>query len=644
MNILDVNLYDAYTPLSFQSRKPKVNKEQAVSAIQEAVVPMAAAAVTAVTALTSLVGSKTASLDVAEVQRDIENGMSLRMIANKYNTKVSTIRVFMQKHNLSTNDGKILKTITKEDLQRCIEANMSAKEIAERYGLSNAGSLSPLYKIFGLNAPTQGKIDSVAIDEMIEYKKKRMTDMQIADKFKVSCQFVASKLKSYGIVARNINQCRGYTMEEIQDLVNQNSVEDVAKILGYTTSYFRYILRERGIEIPPQNEVQRFHLKKSQLKEKINADQEGLKDKSFWENIVMTKKNISFYTKVLERSDLKNLDWKTSSLPFRLSKYDCWQDAEKIIDTIPENNPLNLSGDEIMSIMEKSVSKENRNNYPDFTDNVVNLYNYVVKNVPEVKAPDFIKLMSLRRTDKELDKIINDKNLQPYKQMLMYGNVIGENYIDMLDVLSKNPHLLEDSRVQAVFNNAMDSNTHIMYKILTDENLAEEIELLAKNHYSNNENYIDLLETFSKNSELLYSPRVRMVLSGYPAEATYNAALINSVVQKIDDSRDIDKVIKYMDGDFVSNIFCRKRLGMSYFLPSFMKLSPKLINNPSLMKYFDTIMNSLSYTQAKFKIQFLQEVDANPDLLNNEAFAQNLAFRVLSVKTPENVREQLNDV
>ena len=68
------------------------------------------------------------NLDINEVKKDLEAGFSISQLAKKYNMSSTSMRNYLKKNNLSTKDGEILKTITKEDLERLTQEGKSSKE------------------------------------------------------------------------------------------------------------------------------------------------------------------------------------------------------------------------------------------------------------------------------------------------------------------------------------------------------------------------------------------------------------------------------------------------------------------------------------------------------------------------------------
>ena len=79
------------------------------------------------------------NLNINEVKKDLEAGFSISQLAKKYNMSSTSMRNYLKENNLSTKDGEILKTITKEDLERLNQEGKSSKEIAQIYGLKTQG-------------------------------------------------------------------------------------------------------------------------------------------------------------------------------------------------------------------------------------------------------------------------------------------------------------------------------------------------------------------------------------------------------------------------------------------------------------------------------------------------------------------------
>lgn len=160
-------------------------------------------------------------LNPEDVQKDLDAGYSLGDLAKKYSTKVSRIRTFMDLNGLVTNDGKILRTIKKEDLEKYVQEGKSSKEIAEIYGLKHSGSLTPLFKVFGIGKPTDKKVKSITKEQLLEFKKDGFSDYEISQKLSISPQYLSHRRRELGLTEQEAKAARKYPTENILRMVSE---------------------------------------------------------------------------------------------------------------------------------------------------------------------------------------------------------------------------------------------------------------------------------------------------------------------------------------------------------------------------------------------------------------------------------------
>ena len=174
----------------------------------------------------------TDNLDINEVKKDLEAGFSISQLAKKYNMSSTSMRNYLKENNLSTKDGEILKTITKEDLERLIQEGKSSKEIAQIYGLKNAGTLTPLFKIFNLNPATAIKVENISKEELLGYKKNGLKDSEIAKELNVAEKYINKHRNALGI--STVDKEKEYPEEEIKRLVEEEGLlpKEVAQKLN----------------------------------------------------------------------------------------------------------------------------------------------------------------------------------------------------------------------------------------------------------------------------------------------------------------------------------------------------------------------------------------------------------------------------
>lgn len=257
----------------------------------------------------------TDNLDINEVKRDLEAGFSISQLAKKYNMSSTSMRNYLKENNLSTKDGEILKTITKEDLEKLIQEGKSSKEIAQIYGLKNAGTLTPLFKIFNLNPATAKKVENISEEKLVEYKKKGLTDTEISEQLNVAPRYITGRRNSLGVA--NINVLKEYPEEEIKRLVEEEGLlpKEVAKKLNIPQTKVAEIV---GGATPEQI----FRHKKEELIKFVELlDEKDFEQKELWlmqqergnrGSFRLTKDNLELSTLILENEDLrkKSDDWE----------------------------------------------------------------------------------------------------------------------------------------------------------------------------------------------------------------------------------------------------------------------------------------------------------------------------------------------
>ena len=257
----------------------------------------------------------TDNLDINEVKRDLETGFSISQLAKKYNMSSTSMRNYLKENNLSTKDGEILKTITKEDLEKLIQEGKSSKEIAQIYGLKNAGTLTPLFKIFNLNPATAKKVENISEEKLVEYKKKGLTDTEISEQLNVAPRYITGRRNSLGVA--NINVLKEYPEEEIKRLVEEEGLlpKEVAQKLNIPLKKVAEIV---GGATPERI----FRHKKEELIKFVELlDEKDFEQKELWlmqqergnrGSFRLTKDNLELSTLILENEDLrkKSEDWE----------------------------------------------------------------------------------------------------------------------------------------------------------------------------------------------------------------------------------------------------------------------------------------------------------------------------------------------
>lgn len=255
------------------------------------------------------------NLDINEVKRDLEAGFSISQLAKKYNMSSTSVRNYLKENNLSTKDGEILKTITKEDLERLIQEGKSSKEIAQIYGLKHAGALTPLFKIFNLNSATANKVENISKEELLGYKKSGLKDSEIAKELNVAERYINKHRNALGI--STVDKEKEYPENEIKRLVEEEKLlpKEVAQKLNIPLKKVAEIV---GGATPEQI----FRHKRDELIKFVELlDRKDFNDKELWlvqqergnrGSFRLTKQNIELSTLILENEKLrkKNKYWE----------------------------------------------------------------------------------------------------------------------------------------------------------------------------------------------------------------------------------------------------------------------------------------------------------------------------------------------
>lgn len=323
-------------------------------------------------------------LDINEVKRDLEAGFSISQLAKKYNMSSTSMRNYLKENNLSTKDGEILKTITKEDLERLIQEGKSSKEIAQIYGLKNAGTLTPLFKIFNLQAATAKKVENISKEELLEYKKSGLRDSEIAKELNVAERYINKHRNALGIATAN--EEKEYPEAEIKRLVEEEGLlpKEVAQKLNIPLKKVAEIVGGATPELI-------FRHKRDELIKFVESlDEKDFEDKDSWlmdqergsrGSFRLTKQNIDLSTLIIENEKLrkKNKYWDftfdrmASQARKNPSVYD---DTTKFLKMILEDDKLNILKDpkndlarilnqhlytskEILEVYKKIISDDN---------------------------------------------------------------------------------------------------------------------------------------------------------------------------------------------------------------------------------------------------------------------------------------------
>ena len=295
----------------------------------------------------------TDNLNINEVKKDLEAGFSISQLAKKYNMSSTSMRNYLKENNLSTKDGEILKTITKEDLERLIQEGKSSKEIAQIYGLKNAGTLTPLFKIFNLETATAKKVENISKEELLNYKKSGLKDSEIADKFNVSEKYINKHRNSFGIAT--VDEEKEYPIDEIRNMVEKEGLlpKDVAQKLNIPLKKVAEIV---GGATP---ELIYKHKKEELIKFVKLLDEKDFQEKEVWleqqergmrGSFRLTKENFELSKLILENENLRKKSENWELVFERIArksrkKPSVYEDTTAFLKMVLQDDKLNILKD-----------------------------------------------------------------------------------------------------------------------------------------------------------------------------------------------------------------------------------------------------------------------------------------------------------
>lgn len=293
------------------------------------------------------------NLNINEVKKDLETGFSISQLAKKYNMSPTSIRNYLKENNLSTKDGEILKTITKEDLEKLVQEGKSSKEIAQIYGLKNAGTLTPLFKIFNLETATAKKVENISKEELLSYKKSGLKDSEIADKFNVSEKYINKHRNSFGIAT--VDEEKEYPIDEIRNMVEKEGLlpKDVAQKLNIPLKKVAEIV---GGATP---ELIYRHKKEELIKFVKLLDEKDFQEKDVWleqqergmrGSFRLTKENFELSKLILENENLRKKSENWELVFERIArksrkKPSVYEDTTAFLKMVLQDDKLNILKD-----------------------------------------------------------------------------------------------------------------------------------------------------------------------------------------------------------------------------------------------------------------------------------------------------------
>ena len=184
-------------------------------------------------------------LRILDIQ--IEEGNSIAQLAEMRNITPSSMRRVLELNGRQTLESRLLSSITDDELVKLVKEGRSSKEIAEYFGLDHAGALTPRLKRLDLNA-TQAKIKSISDADFQQAFREGFSVQELADKLKVSPQYVYQRYKELGLV-REIFSPTPNQIKLVQNYLRDGVPRtDIAKRLGINVQQISVIISENNLK------------------------------------------------------------------------------------------------------------------------------------------------------------------------------------------------------------------------------------------------------------------------------------------------------------------------------------------------------------------------------------------------------------
>ncbi len=557
---------------------------------------------------TIVASANTGNINPQELQKDLDNNMSWSQIAKKYGKSTASIRQFAAKHGLTTHDGKILQSVTKEDLLRWKEEGLSQKEVAQKLGLNHAGSLTPLLKIFGIEPLTVAKVSRITHEDWVEYKKQGLLDDEIAEILNVAPIYILKQRKQLGYKLEDAKDLREYPVEDIKKAIATKSLKEVENDFGFNHAELLRIIKKYDIEIPPQNEKERFEQKKKQILDKINdfPDNSELKyDIMDVKSLRIIPENIELIDNIINRKNISENDYRYSYALRKLknsNNENPYEDVTKMLKAIPVDNELGLDEDEVAGLF-INVARDNLS-----VDDLIDVYNTIISH-DELKehiqrhpkfhrSGDYIFSALVNEkaagTKENLEKILNDENLSKHIDLLLFSNTNRKDYSKILDLFARQPELLENEKVRELikdgfypFMTSTNYLTHIKIKP-TDSTINPDYTYnILKISNENDRN--KLLQIYSKeNLDRLYEPQLALL----------------SVVPRLEKLFQNSTFINRLD-DLVNHMSPQNHTSIYRILEQVNNMDAILNNDDKMNELMSTLMNIRSNPERSLKVNRL---------------------------------------
>lgn len=184
----------------------------------------------------------------------IDEGNSLKQIADYYKESVHTIRNVLEHFKLKTLQSVLIDSIKDKELLEALNSGKSQKEIAEQFFIDDPGALTPRIKKLGKTKVTQAKVDSIPKTEIIDLVDSGMSMEAIAQHYNVSYQYIQDKMKQLGI--KTLKQMK--TEKEIPldvvkaHLANGLTIKRIAELIAVTVPRLSAFMKENGIKSQQQ--------------------------------------------------------------------------------------------------------------------------------------------------------------------------------------------------------------------------------------------------------------------------------------------------------------------------------------------------------------------------------------------------------
>ena len=227
--------------------------------------------------------------------------------------------------------------------------------------------------------------------------------------------------------------------------------------------------------------------------------------------------------------------------------------------------------------------------------------------------------------------------------MQLYNYVINNETLH--DYFKENNDLREDRNNKYSFYalyNQIKGNIQILPRIMEDENLRDNFQIIIQSPYTGDKNYEQLLDTFSKKKELLQNENViyRLSYNNNISLANLDAISLNKILN-IEDENIINNILKIVNKYDASNEeFASKLLNYYSFLKALLN-TKELYKNKDISENLEAILDIKPKSQLlrNDRVAIIQKIDSSAKLINNQELMNNIGKILASINTHDDFKQ-----